>query len=176
MSNPTSLCFFYELSNSSFMEVNEDKTPYMQNNLQGEETSLGKRKICKLFYNKTHKTICLGVSSLSDWFGSVFQSQRFDMLTASVVETEDEREVKRIAFSSQEPLEEEEEDIDMIEEDPEREDHIDNNEITMEDNVLEEEYVVDFYGFFWNIVVDFNVFFSSFRNLSSLGICVDFFL
>lgn len=69
------------------------------------------------------------------------------MLTASVVETEDEREVKRIAFSSQEPLEEEE-DIDMIEEDPEREDHIDNNEITMEDNVLEEEYVVDFYGFF----------------------------
>ncbi|KAF3565846.1 hypothetical protein DY000_02014048 [Brassica cretica] len=112
MSNPTSLCFFYELSNSSFMEVNEDKTPYMQNNLQGEETSLGKRKI------------------------------------SSVVETEDEREVKRIAFSSQEPLEEEEEDIDMIGEDPEREDHIDNNEITMEDNVLEEEYVVDFYGFF----------------------------
>lgn len=71
------------------------------------------------------------------------------MLTASVVETEDEREVKRIAFSSQEPLEEEEEeDTDMIEEDPEREDHIDNNEITMEDNVLEEENVVDFYGFF----------------------------
>ncbi|CAN6972321.1 hypothetical protein BRARA_I02186 [Brassica rapa] len=111
MSNPTSLCFFYELSNSSFMEVNEDKTPSMQTNLQGEETSLGKRKI------------------------------------SSIVETEDKREEKRIAFSSQEPLEEEE-DIDMIEEDPEREDHIDNNEITMEDNVLEEEYVVDFYGFF----------------------------
>lgn len=29
------------------MEVNEDKTPYMQNFLQNEETSLGKRKICK---------------------------------------------------------------------------------------------------------------------------------
>lgn len=68
------------------------------------------------------------------------------MLTASIVETEDEREVKRIAFFSQEPLEEE--DIDMIEEDTEREDHIDDNEMIMEDNVIEKECIVDFYGFF----------------------------
>ncbi|KAF8112142.1 hypothetical protein N665_0066s0020 [Sinapis alba] len=111
MSNPTSLCFFYQLSNSSLMEVNEDKTPYMQNFLQEEETSLGKRKI------------------------------------SSIVETEDEREVKRLAFLFQEPLQEEE-DIDMIEEDPEREDHIDNNEMIMDDIVLEKECVVDFDGFF----------------------------
>lgn len=68
------------------------------------------------------------------------------MLTASIVEAEDEREVKRIAFFSQEPLEEE--DIDMIEEDTEREDHIDDNEVIMEDNVIEKECIVDFYGFF----------------------------
>ncbi|KAL0712756.1 hypothetical protein Bca4012_019734 [Brassica carinata] len=110
MSNPTSLCFLYELAGSSLMEVNEDKTPYMQKKFQEEETSLGKRKI------------------------------------SSIVETEDEREAKRLAFFFQEPLQEE--DIDMIEEDPEREDHIDNNEMIMEDNVLEEECVVDFDGFF----------------------------
>ncbi|KAJ0264929.1 Uncharacterized protein HA466_0013150 [Hirschfeldia incana] len=110
MSTPTSLCFFYELSGSSLMEVNEGKTPYMQNFLQEEETPLGKRKI------------------------------------SSIVETDDEREVKRLAFFFQEPLQEE--DIDMIEEDPEREDHIDNNEMIMEDIVVEEECVVDFNGFF----------------------------
>ncbi|CAA0393648.1 unnamed protein product [Arabidopsis thaliana] len=67
----------------------------------------------------------------------------------TIIKTEDEREVKRIAFFSQEPLEEEEEeDIDMIEEDTEREDHRENNDKIMEDNVLEEESVVDFYGFF----------------------------
>ncbi|KAG7619591.1 hypothetical protein ISN44_As04g004830 [Arabidopsis suecica] len=65
----------------------------------------------------------------------------------TIIKTEDEREVKRIAFFSQEPLEEEE-DINMIEEDTEREDHRDNNDKIMEDNVLEEESVVDFYGFF----------------------------
>ncbi|CAH8273213.1 unnamed protein product [Arabidopsis lyrata] len=65
------------------------------------------------------------------------------------IKTEDEREVKRIAFFSQEPLEEgEEEDIDMIEEDTEREDHRDDNDKIMEDNVREEESVVDFDGFF----------------------------
>lgn len=69
------------------------------------------------------------------------------MSTASIVETEDEREVKRLAFLFQEPLQEEE-DIDMIEEDPEREDHIDNNEMIMDDIVLEKECVVDFDGFF----------------------------
>lgn len=121
------------------MEVNEDKTPYMQNFLQEEETSLGKRKICKLFYNKAH--------NLSVVFRLYLISNHFDMLTASIVETEDEREVKRLAFFSQEPLQEEE-DIDMIEEDPEREDHIDNNEMIMEDNVIEERCVVDFDGFF----------------------------
>ncbi|CAH8322031.1 unnamed protein product [Eruca vesicaria subsp. sativa] len=110
MSNPTSLCFLYELSSSSLMEVNEDTIPYMQNLFQEEETSLGKRKI------------------------------------ASIVETEDEREVKKIAFFSQVPLEEE--DIDMVAEDTEREDLIDNNEIIMEENALEECCVVDFDGFF----------------------------
>ena len=75
-----------------------------------------------------------------------------DLISAdTIIKTEDEREVKRIAFFSQEPLEEEEEeeeDIDMIEEDTEREDHRDNSDKIMEDNVLEEESVVDFYGFF----------------------------
>lgn len=69
------------------------------------------------------------------------------MLTDSTVKTEDEREVKRIAFSQQEPLYEEE-DIDMIKEDTKIEDHRDNNEKIMEDIVLEESYVVDFDGFF----------------------------
>lgn len=63
------------------------------------------------------------------------------------MKTEDEREVKRIALFSQGPLEEEE-DIDMIEQDPEREDHRDNELIMEDNNVLEEEYVVDFDGFF----------------------------
>ncbi|XP_010431913.1 PREDICTED: uncharacterized protein LOC104716221 [Camelina sativa] len=64
----------------------------------------------------------------------------------TIIKKDDEREVKRIAFS-QEPLQEKEEDIDMIEEDTEREDHRVNDKV-MEDNVLEEEYVVDFGGFF----------------------------
>ncbi|KAG7557674.1 hypothetical protein ISN44_As11g036390 [Arabidopsis suecica] len=64
----------------------------------------------------------------------------------TIIKTEDEREAKRIAFFSQEPLEEE--DTDMIEEDTQREDHKDNNDKIMEDNVLEEESVVDFDGFF----------------------------
>lgn len=68
------------------------------------------------------------------------------ILTDTNIKTEDEREVKRIAFFSQEPLEEE--DTDMIEEDTQREDHRDDNDKIMEDNVLEEESVVDFDGFF----------------------------
>ncbi|CAA7046939.1 unnamed protein product [Microthlaspi erraticum] len=63
----------------------------------------------------------------------------------STVETEDERKVKRLAFFFQEPLEEE--DVDMIEKDAEREDHRDNETI-MEDYASEKEYVVDFDGFF----------------------------
>ncbi|ESQ38098.1 hypothetical protein EUTSA_v10029085mg [Eutrema salsugineum] len=65
---------------------------------------------------------------------------------SSIVKTEDEREVKRIAFFSQEPpvIEDDEEDMDMIEDYQEREVHRD----IMEDNVPEEECVVDFEGFF----------------------------
>uniref|UniRef100_A0A1J3J7B5 Uncharacterized protein n=1 Tax=Noccaea caerulescens TaxID=107243 RepID=A0A1J3J7B5_NOCCA len=65
----------------------------------------------------------------------------------SIVETEDERKVKKIAFFSQEPLEEE--DIDMVEEDAKRDYHSDHNETIMIDYAFEEEkYVVDFDGFF----------------------------
>ncbi|XP_010455833.1 PREDICTED: uncharacterized protein LOC104737364 [Camelina sativa] len=82
-----------------------------------------------------------------------FQSEEDDEDTSlgkrkinTIIKKDNEREVKRIAFS-QEPLQEKEEDIDMIEEDTEREDHRVNDKI-MEDNVHEEEYVVDFGGFF----------------------------
>lgn len=70
------------------------------------------------------------------------------MLTDSIVEIEDERKVKKIAFFPQEPLEEE--DIDMVvEEDAERDYHSDHNETIMIDYAFEEEkYVVDFDGFF----------------------------
>lgn len=77
-----------------------------------------------------------------------FLKEYYLLLTDLVVKSEDEREAKRTVFFSHEPLEEEE-DIDMIEEDQERENHIEN-ELIMEDyNALEEEeYVVDFDGFF----------------------------
>ncbi|CAH2071674.1 unnamed protein product [Thlaspi arvense] len=84
---------------------------------------------------------------------NLFRSEEYEEETSLgkrkislVVETEDEREVKRKAFFSPETLEEE--DIDMIEEDLGRDDHRDNNEMIMEEKVLEEEYVVDFDGFF----------------------------
>jgi hypothetical protein len=101
------------------MEVNKEEIPQVQNPFQFEEDK---------------EETSLGKRKID-----------------TIIKTEDEREVKRIAFFSQEPLEEEEEeeeDIDMIEEDTEREDHRDNSDKIMEDNVLEEESVVDFYGFF----------------------------
>ncbi|KAL1221751.1 hypothetical protein V5N11_026292 [Cardamine amara subsp. amara] len=111
--------FSYELSSSSLMEEeNKDEIPKMQNLFRSEEGE---------------EETSLGKRKIN-----------------SIVNTEDEREVKRIAFFSQEPLEEEEgeEYIEMIEEDTDSEDHRDDNEMIMEDNVLEEENIVDFEGFF----------------------------
>ncbi|KAL9285670.1 hypothetical protein AtNW77_Chr4g0277821 [Arabidopsis thaliana] len=57
MSKDNMIMFSYELCSSSLMEVNKEEIPQVQNHLQSEEdkeeTSLGKRKIGKLFYYKT---------------------------------------------------------------------------------------------------------------------------
>lgn len=59
MSKDNMIMFSYELSSSSLMEVNKEEIPQVHNLFQSEEdeedTSLGKRKISKLFYYKTHQ-------------------------------------------------------------------------------------------------------------------------
>ncbi|VVB07830.1 unnamed protein product [Arabis nemorensis] len=108
--------------------------------------------IFMLFYEPSSSSLMEVIKEEISETQHLFQSEEQTSLGKRkinlVVKSEDEREVKRVALFSQEPLKEVEEDIDMTEEDQEREEHIEN-ELIMEDSVLEEEeYVVDFDGFF----------------------------